>query len=331
MKLPLTIIMYHSVRDYNKTKYPEIRGLDISAFKGQLEYFAKHYTFISPQELIFAVTEKNYELTPNSIVLTFDDGLREHYQEVFPILSDLGISGIFFPPAKPVIEEIVLEVHKIHYILASLKDKSIISSEIIRFIDNNGEGYKLENSQFYINQWMKPGRWDTPEVHFVKRMLQLGLPEKARADLINNLFIKYVTEDESALSAEIYISQDELKEMKNAEMFIGAHGYEHDLMGNLPYHLLELDINKSLEFLDSLGVSTENWIMCYPYASYNEVLIDIIKKKHCAIAMAINNELTYLGQDDPFLMSRLDTKYLPFKADEPISSWTKKMIDFNGA
>ena len=39
----ITIIMYHYVRDLKKSKYSEIKGLDINLFKEQVYYLNKHY------------------------------------------------------------------------------------------------------------------------------------------------------------------------------------------------------------------------------------------------------------------------------------------------
>ena len=36
------------------------------------------------------------ELPPNPVILTFDDGYAEHYNYVFPLLRDFGMTGTFF-------------------------------------------------------------------------------------------------------------------------------------------------------------------------------------------------------------------------------------------
>ena len=74
------------------------------------------------------------DIPTNSVLLTFDDGLKDHFQFVFPELKKHGISGVFFPPSLPIEENIVLDVHKIHFILESVSDPSKIIKEIKLFI-----------------------------------------------------------------------------------------------------------------------------------------------------------------------------------------------------
>ena len=66
------------------------------------------------------------ERTGRVFGITFDDGYKEHYTNVFPILKDFGIKGSFYVTDKTVIDHQVLDVNKIHFILATVKDKKKI-------------------------------------------------------------------------------------------------------------------------------------------------------------------------------------------------------------
>lgn len=109
MTSKVSIIMYHYVRDLNKSKYPKIKGLDINLFKEQLKYILKYYHVIKMEDLIFSI-KNNKNLPDKSLLLTFDDGYIDHFVNVFPILNELGIQGSFFPPAKAITEHKVLDV-----------------------------------------------------------------------------------------------------------------------------------------------------------------------------------------------------------------------------
>lgn len=121
----LTIIMYHYIRDLKKSQYPRIKGLDIHLFKGQLEYLRKHYSFVTVEQIIAAFDCKinggnvlTGSLPPNPVLLTFDDAYIDHFVNVFPILKKYHIQGAFYPPVKAITEHRVLDVNKIHFILA---------------------------------------------------------------------------------------------------------------------------------------------------------------------------------------------------------------------
>ena len=57
-------------------------------------------------------------LPENACLLTFDDGYLGHYITVFPELARRGWSGAFYPPVVALHREQVMEVNKIHLILA---------------------------------------------------------------------------------------------------------------------------------------------------------------------------------------------------------------------
>jgi peptidoglycan/xylan/chitin deacetylase (PgdA/CDA1 family) len=118
----VSIIMYHYVRDLKHSRYPDIKGIDISLFREQIIYLKKHYKFITMEMLIDAI-DNNTSLPEKSVLLTFDDAYIEHFNLVFPLLDELKIQGSFFPPVKAITEHTVLDVNKIHFILASEKNK----------------------------------------------------------------------------------------------------------------------------------------------------------------------------------------------------------------
>jgi peptidoglycan/xylan/chitin deacetylase (PgdA/CDA1 family) len=68
---------------------------NIKQFKNDLEFFLKYFIPISLFDLIDKV-KNNVAIPKNSFLLTFDDGFREMYDVVFPILKEKGIPATFF-------------------------------------------------------------------------------------------------------------------------------------------------------------------------------------------------------------------------------------------
>ena len=108
--------MYHYVRNLRLGRYKNIKGLEIDDFKKQIDFFLKNYNIIKMQDLIDAIDSK-CSLPEKSVLLTFDDGYIDHFNVVFPILSNLGIEGSFFIPAQTFCENKLLDVNKVHFIL----------------------------------------------------------------------------------------------------------------------------------------------------------------------------------------------------------------------
>ena len=93
------IVMYHYVREIKNSKFPNIKGLEFSNFKKQINYFIKNFNIISNADLIEILETKKIP-KKKSILLTFDDGYKDHWEYVFPYLLKKKIPGCFYPPVQ---------------------------------------------------------------------------------------------------------------------------------------------------------------------------------------------------------------------------------------
>ena len=119
---PLTIVSYHYVRPIKSSQYIEIKGLEKTDFEGQIEYIMQHYNVVSMEHIVASIHGEE-ELPQMALLLAFDDGFSDHYLHVFPHLVDLKIPAAFYPCVSPTMQRKMLDVHKIHFILATTYDK----------------------------------------------------------------------------------------------------------------------------------------------------------------------------------------------------------------
>lgn len=323
----LTIVMYHFIRDLKYTRFPQIKGLQTSQFREQVTYLKKHYEFVTISDCIHAVYSENFKNFPsNPILLTFDDAYIDHFITVFPILEENGIQGCFFPPAKAILNHEVLGVNKIHFLLASISNIDDLLQAVYRCLDQYRSEYSLESNDYYFSKLAQANRFDPKEIIFIKRLLQLELEEKLRNLIVNELFKKYVTEDEATFSRELYMSIDQLKCMTRNGMYIGSHGYDHYWLNSLQPQKQEREIDRSLDFLKEVGAPTDSWVMCYPYGAYNRSLIEILRKKKCKLALTTKVDIAQLSRNNAFTLERLDTNDLPKVATAEANIWTKKVL-----
>jgi peptidoglycan/xylan/chitin deacetylase (PgdA/CDA1 family) len=311
MNKRVTIIMYHFVRDLMRSRYPKIKGLNLSDFKEQLEFIKKSYTPISFDDLLAAARVLSTNLPKNAALLTFDDGYIDHFTNVFPLLDKAGIKGAFFPSAKAIQEHKVLDVNKIHFVLASVQEPYKIIQEIFDEINAYRFQYTLESPEYYYEKLAIPNRYDTAEVVFVKRILQRELPESFRNQIVDKLFRRFVTCDEEAFSAELYMTTDQLSCLHRNGMHLGSHGYDHYWLNTLSLEEQEKEIILSLDFLVSLGCRRTDWAMCYPYGSCDEKLKTLLKEHGCSIGFGTDVAVADLSSDDPLYLPRLDTNDIP--------------------
>jgi peptidoglycan/xylan/chitin deacetylase (PgdA/CDA1 family) len=302
--------MYHYVRPIKRSQYPEIKGLEVDGFLKQLEFFKKNFHFITAEDLLDCVYNEK-PIPEKSIWLTFDDGFKDHYTHVLPVLKKFHIQGSFFPPAKPIEENIVLDVHKIHFILTSVKNKQKIINEIFNLIKQFKNEYKLETPETYYQNLAISNRFDTKDVIFIKRILQRDLPKQAKELFTNQLFEKFVTKDEKSFSKELYLSFEEIHEMKELGMFFGSHGYAHEWLSYLSENNLDNEIQKSLNFIHKINSNFENLIMCYPYGDNDPVTISKLKNKGFKVGLTTNVGDAILDKSNSFSLQRYDTNDFP--------------------
>ncbi len=307
----VTIVMYHYVRDLRHSRYPEIKGLSLERFRRQLDHIQAHYTPITMEQLLGAVQSRDKRLPPDPILLTFDDGYIDHFTNVFPMLAARGMQGSFFPPAQAVVEHRVLDVNKIHFVLASARDPGQLLDRVFASLDEFRSSYDLGTRESYTSGMQETHRYDVPEVTLLKRLLQRELPEAVRATLAQRLFAEFVSEDEAAFAGELYMSVDQIACLRREGMHVGSHTYSHPWLDRLAPAAQAVEIDRSLEFLRELGVPRDDWTMCYPYGGFDEPLLTLLRARHCRLGLSVEARVADLDADDRLTLPRVDTNDLP--------------------
>jgi peptidoglycan/xylan/chitin deacetylase (PgdA/CDA1 family) len=311
MNRRVTIVMYHYVRDLMRSRYPKIKGLSLARFRRQLDYIESHYTPITVEKLCAALGAERQDLPPNPILLTFDDGYSDHFVNVFPLLDARGIQGCFFPPAQAVLEHTVLDVNKIHFVLAAVSDAATLLDEAFASLAEFRSQYVLKTRDAYLQAVAGEHRYDTREVTLLKRLLQRELPERVRAEIVRRLFAKYVTSDEAAFACELYMSVDQIACLRRHGMHIGSHGYAHAWLNHVSPEAQATEIDRSLDFLQMLGIGKGEWTMCYPYGGFNDSLLEILRDRRSRLGFTVEARVADLDLDDRLTLPRVDTNDLP--------------------
>ena len=317
----LTVVMYHYVRPIAGSAYPGINGLEIEGFLGQLDFVQRHYTLITAADLV-AAQRGEYMLPQRPILLSFDDGFKEHLKHVAPALVERGMSGAFYPPSCAVLDRSMLDVHKIHHILSVVEDKDTLVTELEGLVDGR-EG--VRSLAEYRAEYHKVSRWDPAGVRYVKRMLQFGLPQPLRSQLCSVLFRKYVSADERDFADSFYLSADDLQWLVDTGMHVGSHGHEHVHLERTAVAEQEADIGRSLQMIEGIDDGNDWFSFCYPYGSYNEDTLTLLRERGCAFALTTRVGLAEVGSTDTLQIFRIDTNDLPRHGDAEPGPWTSKL------
>lgn len=310
----LNIIMYHYVREIKDSEYPEIKGWEYTLFLEQLDYLTKHFTFVTAEDVIAAV-KGEIMLPQEAVWLTFDDGYKDHYRYVYPELKKRGIQGSFFMPAKVLNENVVLDVNKIHFILATREIKELVAEIFEMLARVRKQGVDLPSNETLYQTLAVANRWDNKDTIFVKRLFQNALPEVFRNKMVAELFEHSVSLSEKEFSRELYLSKAEALEMKKDGMFFGVHGYEHYWLGKLSMDKAAADIERSLKYCTECGlVEEKDWIMNYPYGSYSDETIEICRRLGASVGIGVSAGVCDLTKDNLMALPRFDTNDFPPKS-----------------
>ena len=305
--------MYHYTRDLKHSRYPEIKGLDIGQFKAQVKFFAENFNVVRMEDVIEAF-EVGKDLPENAVLLTFDDGYIDHYTFALPVLEDYGLQGSFFIPGKTFATHQLLDVNKIHYILASADIRKLVVDVKERMEYYRGREFDYPDIKTLWEQYAIDGRYDAKDIIFIKRMLQTVLPERVRNQISSDLFKKYVGVSEEQLAYELYMSDAQIRAMKRRGMFIGIHGYDHYWLGNLSPEKMREDISKALETMEEF-IDMHAWVMNYPYGNYSSDVLEFIEGKGAVVGLTTEVRIADLNKDRPLALPRLDCNDFPPRSD----------------
>lgn len=305
----LYIVMYHYIRDLKHSRYPRIRGLDISRFRNQIRYLKEHFNIVTMEDVLASVRGE-FCLPKFAMLLTFDDGYIDHYTYVLPVLEEFKLQGSFFIPGKTFAEHQLLDVNKIHYVLASANIAVLLRDVYERLNYYRGKEYDYPSNDELYYEYGIGNRFDDADTIFVKRMLQHALPEKVRNRIASDLFEKYVGVPEEQLAYELYMTEDQIWTLKRHGMYIGVHGYDHYWLGNLKIEKMHEDIHKALEVMDQF-IDKKCWVMNYPYGNYNKHVIEFIESEGACLGLTTKVAVAKIERDSIWELPRLDCNDFP--------------------
>ena len=90
-------------------------------------------------------------------------------------------------------------------------------------------------------------------------------------------------------------------------MFFGSHGSNHEWLEYMNYNQQLKDIRNSKKTLKELGVKSDLMSICYPYGSFNNDTIKIIKKLNFKLGFANYSKKVTSLTKQKFFLPRIDT------------------------
>lgn len=302
----LKSVMYHYVRDVHNTLYKGIKGCSHSDFIHQVKYLKSNFGVFTLERARELVHNPELLNTP-FFALTFDDGLKEHAKFVTETLAELGVPGFFYVPSRPILEGVVLPVHKNHFLLSELSIAEY-TEKVQRETNNLGIEVAWNDS---LDELVKTYRWDDAPTAQLKFVLNYKLNVEQRGIVLDTIF-RDVFGDEASFASELYISETEMREMCDAGMIIGGHSHSHNVLSSLSDGEITREIDANFDFLERVLGENDFWTFSYPFgkpSTYNKHVIKELKRRK--VQLAFN---TTVGDSEtgcsPMELHRIDPKDL---------------------
>jgi peptidoglycan/xylan/chitin deacetylase (PgdA/CDA1 family) len=302
----LHVATYHYVRDLPNTRFPKIKGMMLDDFREQVRVLPDLFEMATVSSTL-EFLNGTYRPQRDLCLMTFDDGLKEHYADVTPILEENGIEGVFFLISSCLEDHAVAPVHMNHFLMAGLgfEKYRAMFMEIIRAGGDSEQFEKQVDSG--VSRHTYP--LDTIDVARFKFLFNFVLPPSRRDGAVRDLFQRCLG-DEREFAKELYVSWAEAREMQKAGMTMGGHTHEHRPLATLSHDELKLDLTTSTELIHANLEPQAYWPFSYPYGkanSFNENVIAMLRQLGFHFSLCTEKGLNLPGAD-LFAIRRIDCK-----------------------
>jgi peptidoglycan/xylan/chitin deacetylase (PgdA/CDA1 family) len=208
------VLNYHRIGDAEKTPYdPGTFSATTRQFDEQVAWLKKRFPIVSLPEAVQIATGKQ-PIRRTHVLITFDDGYLDNYQEAFPVLRGHGAPATFFLPT---------------YFIGS---GHLPWWDAIAYIVKGSRKPRIEMTYPEARTFNIEARGLAPTIADV--LLVAVKPENKN----NEMFLAKLEEacecSRPAGDAErCFLSWDEAREMQRGGMSFGSHTHSHEILSTL--------------------------------------------------------------------------------------------------
>ncbi len=266
-----TIFMYHRVLDENDEDKEYLQpGLFVSrqVFEKQMAFLSNKYNLISLRELSESLIYKR-PVTPNSLVITFDDGWRDNYSHAYSILRKYHTPAIIFLTTDYIdtnnsfwfLEASILMTH--NKLSREKLSELIVGHESEMGFAKTLPGAKIEEGSFVSSD----RDW------FIETLKQLD-PKIIQA-ILKELSAQNELGADTIKKNRSMLTWEEVVEMNNNGIDFGSHGCSHRIMPTLTDAEIERELIESKKIIER-KIGREINLFAYPNGDYSNHLRDLV-------------------------------------------------------
>ena len=220
LDLKVLAVNFHYVRPID-TRYPKLHRRSLEEFKSQLDTLESLAPSISPNQLEDMLLDPINVRLDRGFVLTFDDGLKDHYLHVASELDNRNLKAFFFVNSASWEGEL-LGVHRLQLLNASVPFQQLFGA-FSDWLEN--EEIALDIGTLNMQRVRKVYSYDQDDVARFKFAINFVLESEQKDRAIRQLFLKFLGEESEHVS-DLYLSSAECRELANMGHTIRCHSHK---------------------------------------------------------------------------------------------------------
>lgn len=296
----LLVVTYHYVREQGGL-YPGIHPVTREDLAQQIIRLKDKFHAVDLSEVI-EFSQGLKPLKRDSFLITFDDGLQDHYLAAKDVLRDLGIKGAFFVPTRPQHDGLSPAVHKIHWLRAHT-EPSCFNALLRELLP--GEWSNFELSDIDKKRAAEMHIHDVAEVQILKFALNFIIPYNV-VDAVMSKMLVELGVSEAEFCQMTFMDYSQMRELIDDGHIIGLHGHDHVPFSVLDRDNIDKDITKNAEALKSALNYQPRWLS-YPYGRPDAIPAEPCKfcqRYDIDVAFTLSSGFNKFG-DDKSLFKRI--------------------------
>jgi peptidoglycan/xylan/chitin deacetylase (PgdA/CDA1 family) len=259
----VTILMYHSVT-------PDCSGSDtclslagmstsVTRFRKHMEHVSKKYNTISLSDLVdWRLGKKT--LPDNPCIITFDDGLKNVYENAVPVLLELKLKATFFVIGKTL-----------------NNSPNVWPYDLYTLIDSAPAADCSHAFESEIRNFPLTGQASKARIYAWARNYLGGIRQDERSQLLEQLRYRF---NSNCLQSVSFMTPHEVRQLTMRGFQVGSHSMSHERLSKLDDSQLEKDVSDSRRIISRV-ISKSPIGFCYPFGgvdSWDKRVVEVLKK-----------------------------------------------------
>jgi len=281
------ILMYHSVLEDPSQGADSLGGIIHSrtVFRQQMELLARKFHPLGLDELAVLLRKKE-EIPQRSVVVTFDDGYRDNFENALPILDEVGVPAAFYVTVNCIANGQLPWPSRVRFALRTTERKI--------WTDPAGTAWPLENADERDRAFAKACEYCCRLAGAAQEQLVAGIEKDLETIVPHG-------------SEQLMMNWDQVRKLAARGHVVGSHTLSHPNVAQIPLAAVRVELEQSRACLEKeLHAPVTHFSYPCPALSphWSEQTVEECKRAGYETAVVTDGGLARM-QDNPLCLRRV--------------------------